>query len=75
MFVLRMWADTSKLWKYVYNILRANFLNNQQAIRCDKEVLKSLAIKMSSIILQTAKEVFPSLKESLVSVLQRTVIY
>jgi len=28
MFVFRMWADTSKLWKCMCDILRANFLNN-----------------------------------------------
>jgi hypothetical protein len=42
---------------------------------CDKEVLKSVERKMPSIILQTAKEVFPALKEGLVSVLQRKVFY
>jgi hypothetical protein len=36
---------------------------------CDKEVLKSDATKMPTIILQRAEEVFPALKESLVSVL------
>jgi hypothetical protein len=35
---------------------------------CDKEVLKSDATKLPTIILQRAGEVFPALKESLVSV-------
>jgi hypothetical protein len=56
---------------YVWNILRANFLNIQEAIMCDKEVLKSHATKMPTIILQRAKEIFPALKENLVSVLHR----
>ena len=51
------------------DILRSNFLNNQEAIMCDKEGLKSDATKMPTIILQRAEEVFPALKENLVSVL------
>ena len=65
MFVFMMWADTSELWKYMCNILRANFLHNRQSIVCDKEVLKSHATKMPSIILHRAEEVFPALKENL----------
>jgi hypothetical protein len=42
---------------------------------CDKEVLKSLATKMPRIILHRAEEVFPALKENLVSGLHRKVIY
>ena len=75
MFVCRIWADTSKLWKCLRNILRVNFLNNQEAIMCDQEVLKSNATKMPRIILQRAEEVFPALKGSLVSVLYRKLIY
>jgi len=59
----------------VCNILRASFLNIQEAIMCDKEVLKSHATKMPRIILQRAEEVFPALKENLVSVLHRKLIY
>lgn len=53
------------------DIRRSNFLNNQEAIMCDQEVLKSNATKMPRIILQRAEEVFPALKENLVSVLHR----
>jgi len=49
------------------DVLRANFLNNQEAIMCDKDGLKSDATKMPTIILQRAEEVFPALKENLVS--------
>jgi hypothetical protein len=42
---------------------------------CDKEVLKSDATKMPRIILQRAEEIFPPLKESLVSVLHRKLMY
>jgi hypothetical protein len=42
---------------------------------CDKEVSKSDATKMPIIILQRAEEVFSALKESLVSVLYRKLIY
>jgi len=42
---------------------------------CDKEVLKSDATKMPTINLQRAEEVFPALKENLVSVLYRKLIY
>ena len=49
------------------DILRANFLNNQEAIMCDKDGLMSDATKMPTIILQKAEEVFPALKENLVS--------
>jgi len=51
------------------DVLRTNFLNNQEAIMCDKDGLKSDATKMLRIILQRAEEVFPALKENLVSVL------
>jgi len=61
MFVFRMWADTSELWQYMCNILRANFLHNWQSIICDNEVLKSLATEMPSIFLQRDKEVFSTL--------------
>ena len=74
-FVFRMWVDTAKLWKCMCGILRASFLNNHEAIMYDKEVLKSNATKMPRIILQRAEEVFPVLKESLVSVLYRKLIY
>ena len=57
------------------NVLRTNFLNNQEAIMCDKDGLKSDATKMPTIILQRAEEVFPALKENLVSVLYRKLIY
>jgi len=73
MFVFRMWADMSELWQYVCNILRANFLHNWQSIICDNEVLMSLATEMPSIFLQRDKEVFSTLKENLVSGLQRKV--
>jgi len=46
------------------------FLNNQEAIMCDKNGLKSEA----TIILQRVEEVFPALKENMVSVLYRTLI-
>jgi hypothetical protein len=59
----------------MYNILRANFLHNQQSIMCDKEVLKSFATEMPSIFLQRVEEVFLALKENLVSVLHRKVIH
>ena len=75
MFVFRMWADTSELWQYMCNILRANFLHNWQSIICDNEVLKSLATDVPSIFLQRDKEVFSTLKENLVSVFQRKLIY
>jgi len=42
---------------------------------CDKDGLKSGATKMPTIILQRAEEVLPALKESLVSVLYRKLIY
>jgi len=42
---------------------------------CDKDGLKSDATKMPTIILQRAEEVFSALKESLVSVLYRKLIY
>jgi hypothetical protein len=45
MFVFRMWADNSKLRKYTCDILRANFLNNQEGIMCDKEFLNPHAKK------------------------------
>jgi len=51
------------------DVLRTNFLSNQEAIMCDKDGLKSDATKMLRIILQRAEEVIPALKESLVSVL------
>jgi len=56
------------------DVLKANFLNNQEAIMCDKDGLNSDATKMPTIILQRAEEVFPALKENLVSVLYRTLI-
>jgi hypothetical protein len=42
---------------------------------CDREVIKSDAKKMPRIVLQRAEEVFPALKENLVSVLHRKLIY
>jgi len=42
---------------------------------CDKDGLKSDATKMPTIILQRAEVVFSALKESLVSVLYRKLIY
>ena len=57
------------------DVLRANFVNNQESIMCDKDGLKSDATKMPTIILQRAEEVFPALKENLVSVLYRKLIY
>jgi len=75
MFVLKMWADTSKLWKYMWDVLSSNFLNNQEAIMSDREVIKADDTKMPRIILQRAEEVFSALKESLVSVLYRKLIY
>jgi hypothetical protein len=53
------------------DILRANLLNNQEAIMCDKEVSKPHATKMPRIRLQRAEEVFPALKQNPVSVLHR----
>jgi hypothetical protein len=49
------------------DILRANLLNNQEAIMCDKDGLKSDPTKMPTIILQRAEEVFSALKENSVS--------
>jgi hypothetical protein len=57
------------------DIPRANFLSNQEASMSNKEVLKSDATKMPTIILQRAEEIFPALKENLVSVLYRKLIY
>jgi len=57
------------------DVLRASFLNNQEAIMCDKNGLKSDATKMPTIILQRAEEVFPALKKNLVSMLYRKLIY
>jgi hypothetical protein len=57
------------------DVRRANFLNNQEAIMCGKDGLKSDATKMPTIILQRAEEVYPALKENLVSVLYRKLIY
>jgi hypothetical protein len=42
---------------------------------CDKDGLKSAATKIPRIILQRAEEVFSALKENLVSVLYRKLIY
>jgi len=42
---------------------------------CNRDGLKSGATKMPTIILQRAEEVFPPLKENLVSVLYRKLIY
>lgn len=47
----------------------------EQAVMCEKEVLMSLATKIQSIKLQRAEDLFPVLKESLVSVTSRTGIY
>jgi len=33
----------------MHDILRANFLNNQEAIMCDKEVLMSHATKINAM--------------------------
>jgi hypothetical protein len=41
---------------------------------CDKEVFKSHATKIPRIILLRAEEVFPALKENLVSVMHRKLI-
>jgi len=60
---------------YMCDVLRTNFLNNQEAIMCNRDGLKSGATKMPTIILQRAEEVFPPLKENLVSVLYRKLIY
>ena len=49
------------------DVLRTNFLNNQEAIMYEKDGLKSDATKMPTIILQRAEEVFPALKENLLS--------
>jgi len=68
MFVFRMWADTN------CESVCVMFLNNQEAIMCDKNGLKPDATKIPTIILQTVEEVFPALKENLVSVLYRTLI-
>jgi hypothetical protein len=57
------------------DVLRTDFLNNQEAIMCDRDGLKSDATKMPTVILQRAEEVFPALKENLVSVLYRKLIY
>jgi len=57
------------------DILRANLLNNQEAIMCDKEVSKPHATKMPRISLQRAEEVFPALKQNPVSVLHRQLNY
>ena len=57
------------------DVRRANFLNNQEAIMCDKGDSKSDATKMPTIILQRAEEVFPALKDNLVSVLYRKIMY
>lgn len=40
----------------------------QQAVMCEKEDLMSLATKIPSIKLERAEDLFPVLKESLVSV-------
>jgi len=53
------------------DILRANLLNNHEAIMCDKEVSKSHTTKVPMISLQRAEEVFPVLKQNPVSVLHR----
>jgi hypothetical protein len=60
---------------YVCDIFRGNILNNQEAIMCEKEVLKLRATKMPRIFLQRAEEVFPALKENWVSVLYSRLIY
>jgi len=57
------------------DVIRATFLNNREAIMCDKDGLKSDATKMPTIILQRAEEVFPALKENLVSVFYRKLMY
>jgi len=57
------------------DVLSSNFLNNQETVMCDKDGLKSDATKMPTIILQRAEEVFPALKENLVSVLYRKLMY
>jgi hypothetical protein len=49
------------------DVFGANFVNNQEAIMCDKDGLKSDATEMPTIIPQRAEEVFPALKENLVS--------
>jgi len=53
------------------DFLRANLLNNQEAIMCDKEVSKQYATNMPRISLRRAGELFPALKQSSVSVLHR----
>jgi hypothetical protein len=60
---------------YVCDIVRGNFINNQEAIMSGKEVLKSHATKMPKIFLQRAEEVFPALKENWVSVFHSKLIY
>jgi hypothetical protein len=60
---------------YVCDIVRGNLLYNQEAIMCDKEVLKSHATKMPRIFLQKNEEVFPVLKENWVSVLHSRLLY
>jgi hypothetical protein len=52
---------------YLYDVFRANFLNNQEAMMCDKVGLTSDPTKMPTIILQRAEEIFPALKENSVS--------
>jgi len=42
---------------------------------CVNEVLKSLERKMPSLFLQRTEELFPAIKDSLVSVLHRKLIY
>jgi len=59
----------------MFDVLSSNFLNNQEAIMCDKGDSKSDATKMPTIILQRAEELFPALKESMVSVLYRKLMY
>jgi len=59
----------------MFDVLSSNFLNNQEAIMCDKGGSKSDATKMPTIILQRAEELFPALKESMVSVLYRKLMY
>jgi len=57
------------------DILRANLLNNHEAIMCDKDVSKPHETNMPRISLQRAEEIFPALKQSSVSVLHRQSIY
>ena len=42
MFDIRMWTDSSELWKNMCDIVRANLSNTQEAIGCDKKVLNSM---------------------------------